>query len=385
MIERYLLLGLRLGRHVDGFVDAYYGPPELKAQADAEELVPANELVAEAVALRDELDAVEDEQRRRWLGAQLLGAETAARRLAGEEVAYVDEVERCYGVRPTPTPEQEFADALQLLDDALPGEGDVYGRYQEWNDTQIVPAELLGPAMDALKAELRERTGALVELPEGEAVESELVTNEPWAGFNYYLGGLRSRSVVNTDLPTRSFRLPDLVAHEMYPGHHTEHALKEALHVQARGQIEETLLLVPTPQSLVSEGIASNALTIVLDEDPDDWGAAMLRPLGIPYDVERSRALRAASRTLGLVSANSALQIHQDGAPLEEVRAYYKRWALANDDRADKHLQFVTDPTWRSYVFNYSSGEKLIGDWVDGDRDRFRRLLTEQLTPADLR
>ena len=37
--EDYILLGLRLGRHVDGLVDAYYGPPELKEQADAEEPV----------------------------------------------------------------------------------------------------------------------------------------------------------------------------------------------------------------------------------------------------------------------------------------------------------------------------------------------------------
>ena len=32
LVERYLALGLRLGRHVDGFVDAYYGPPELAAR-----------------------------------------------------------------------------------------------------------------------------------------------------------------------------------------------------------------------------------------------------------------------------------------------------------------------------------------------------------------
>ena len=32
--ERYLQLGLRLGRHVDGLVDAYYGPAELKSQVD---------------------------------------------------------------------------------------------------------------------------------------------------------------------------------------------------------------------------------------------------------------------------------------------------------------------------------------------------------------
>ena len=43
MIDRYLLLGLRLGRHVDGYVDAYYGPPELKEQADGEEPVAPSE------------------------------------------------------------------------------------------------------------------------------------------------------------------------------------------------------------------------------------------------------------------------------------------------------------------------------------------------------
>ena len=33
--ERYLRLGLQIGRHVEGIVDAYYGPPELKAGVDA--------------------------------------------------------------------------------------------------------------------------------------------------------------------------------------------------------------------------------------------------------------------------------------------------------------------------------------------------------------
>jgi hypothetical protein len=37
-IERYLELCLRLGRHVDGFVDAYYGPHEIAERVDTEEL-----------------------------------------------------------------------------------------------------------------------------------------------------------------------------------------------------------------------------------------------------------------------------------------------------------------------------------------------------------
>ena len=33
LVEEYLTLGLRLGRHIDARVDAYYGPPAL-AEAD---------------------------------------------------------------------------------------------------------------------------------------------------------------------------------------------------------------------------------------------------------------------------------------------------------------------------------------------------------------
>ncbi len=33
LVRRYLDLGLQLGRHIDGLVDAYYGPPEPRAAA----------------------------------------------------------------------------------------------------------------------------------------------------------------------------------------------------------------------------------------------------------------------------------------------------------------------------------------------------------------
>ena len=49
-------------------------------------------LVADASELAGSLADL-DEPRRRWLGAQLLGLETVARKLAGEDVPYEDEVE----------------------------------------------------------------------------------------------------------------------------------------------------------------------------------------------------------------------------------------------------------------------------------------------------
>lgn len=35
LLEPYIRLGLHLGRHVDGLVDAYYGPPDLATEVDA--------------------------------------------------------------------------------------------------------------------------------------------------------------------------------------------------------------------------------------------------------------------------------------------------------------------------------------------------------------
>ena len=93
MTEDYIRLGLRLGRHVDGLVDGYFGPSELEDEVKAEPLREPAELARDAAEM---LAEAED----RWLRAQLVGLETVAQKLAGAEIAYADEVERCYGVRP---------------------------------------------------------------------------------------------------------------------------------------------------------------------------------------------------------------------------------------------------------------------------------------------
>ena len=75
--ERYLRLGLQLGRHVDGLVDAYFGPSELAAEVDAEPPVDPQALVAAAEVLLDELDDG-------WLRDQAVGLRTYAGVLVGE-------------------------------------------------------------------------------------------------------------------------------------------------------------------------------------------------------------------------------------------------------------------------------------------------------------
>jgi len=53
-------------------------------------------------------------------------------------------------------------------------------------------------------------------------------------------------------------------------------------------------------------------------------------------------------------------------------------------ERAESSVDFLVHPTWRAYASCYSSGLDLCRRYVDGDAQRFRRLLTEQFTTSDL-
>src|SRR5206468_3548224 len=100
-VDRYLELGLQLGRHIDGLVDAYYGPAEVRDRIDAMSPVRPDRLADEARRLLGDLEQAVgdiDAHRRRWLAAQVEGLRVTATRLAGEPVGYSDEVEACYGV-----------------------------------------------------------------------------------------------------------------------------------------------------------------------------------------------------------------------------------------------------------------------------------------------
>ena len=376
-VEAYLTLGLRLGRHIDGMVDAYYGPQPLAAAVAAEPVVPPRQLVTEARELLAALGsgeplsgpASEDSAapaRRHWLTAQVVGLATTCAKLAGEWIGYADEVEACYGVRPSRVDEEVLVDAHRRLDEVLPGTGPLAERLVAWRESHAVPVELLGPAVHSLAEDLRARTDVLFGLPDGEHVEFELVSNEPWAGFNYYLGDLQSRVAINTDLPVLSTGLAHLVAHEAYHWW------------------EESIFLVGTPQCLLAEGLADLGLEVAWGRHPEATVAAHLHPLGIRYDADVVAAVADAGEALGAVRTNAAFRLHEDGADPDTVIDEVARWGLLQRDRAAKAVEFLTHPTWRAYLTCYVEGFPLCRAFVGGDPSRFERLLSEQLTPGDL-
>jgi hypothetical protein len=376
-VERYLRLGLQLGRHVEGIVDAYYGPPELAAAVDAEPPADPQALVSAADVLLDELEDG-------WLRDQVVGLGTYAGVLSGEPLSYADEVEGCYGARPSYTDEAVFTEAHERVAELLPGHGPLADRYARWQDSMRVPTDQVERTVAAVIEKARAWTRGLVELPDGEGVVVESVRDKPWMAFCQYLGGLRSDIAVNVDLPISALELLTLAIHETYPGHHTERCSKEHLLVRGRGLLEETLVMVPAPQSLVSEGIAELAPTVLLEGDGGAALAAVVQDAGIEFDLAHALAVQRALEPCRWAEVNAALLLHDAGASEAEAHAYLERWGLLNPTLAAHLIRFLGEPASRTYVMTYSAGRELCRSYVAGEPKRFRSLLTEQVRVGDL-
>ena len=391
----YLLLGLSLGELGEGVVDAYYGPPELRAQVRARKPT-APVLVEEAEELRARAAAqVSDPQRHRWLDRQIIGLETIARTFAGEELPYIEEVRREFDATPTATSPETYARVKRQLDDLLPsGTGSLHERLNERDTRLTIPNDRLAGILDWLVSQIRATSAEVYSAPDGESVTLTIVKNEPWSAYNWYEGGLHSLIEFNTDLPTRAPQLVSTLAHETYPGHHLEHAWKEQKLVVDQGRAECSLQLINTPEAYISEGLAEIGWRLVIS--PERWQELLVGTCdqaGIsltPADARRQWEISEALRGLRGASGDAALMFHAEGRSVDDVRRFLVEDGLASPDRAEKNVRFINHPLWRTYVFCYAGGERLLTDWcsaagdADAQRARFFRLLTEQLTPSGI-
>jgi hypothetical protein len=394
----YLLLALRLDHHIPGLVDGYFGPGDLKARVDLEELGAPARLVDDAEALLGRLPAaVADGDRRDWLAGQLVALRTHAEMLAGREIPYLESVTRCFGWTPVRRDEAIFETAAASIDAILPGSAPVAERLAAWDARFMISVDRLPAVIDWLMSTFRDRADRVFGLPVGEELRVQLVSKQPWTGYNWYHGGLASRIDINTDLPVPAPELPNLVAHEAYPGHHLEHAWKEAELVLRRQRLESTVLLINAPESLISEGLADVGHDFAApQQDEADLLVELFDRAGLAIGRDRSTARDAAERAVALAPlrrrlaesrVNATLLRHADGRSHVEVLAYLEQVGRFAPEVAAKRLEFIEHPLWRRYVFVYHEGETLLRRWLDlvpeADRAaRFGRLLREQLSPA---
>ncbi|WP_280353124.1 DUF885 domain-containing protein [Nocardia abscessus] len=391
LVTEYLRLGLAFDRLEEGFVDAFTGDPALRREVQNAPAPQPRELARRAAELRAAVpEAGLAPERTEFLDVHLRALECSGRKFAGDDIGFVEEVRAYFDVDIATGDVDDYRDAHRQMDEVLAGDGPLAERVAAHRKADEIPPERLSACVEAFSSALRELVRARYPLPDHEHVSYEVVGDKPWSGFNYYLGNYRSRVAINSDLKQHMAHLPQLIAHESYPGHHTEHCRKEAGLVAA-GQAEQTLFLVNTPQCLMAEGLADLALRSIVGPGWGKWAQEIYADLGLRFDGERAERLSNASAKLLGVRQDAALLLHDRGRTHDEVAQFLQTWNLTTPERARQSLRFLSSPLWRAYISTYVEGYRLLGGWLDraadaDDRaDRFRRLLDEPLTPGAVR
>src|SRR5688572_24685372 len=154
--ERYVRLVLAMGQHDADYVDAYYGPPEWRKEAEAQKL-PLAEITARAASLAKDIGAAAppasaDELtrlRHEYLARQLEALRARAAMLTGTRLTFDEESKALYdAVAPSHT-EAEFATVLAALEAKLPGPGLLVDRYDEFRKGFVIPKDRLDPVFKA--------------------------------------------------------------------------------------------------------------------------------------------------------------------------------------------------------------------------------------------
>ena len=128
--ERYVHLVLALGQHDPDYVDAFYGPPEWKTQAEKEKksLDAIGAEAAELIAALAKTPTAGDEMlklRREYLQKQVAALAARLRMLKGEKLKFDDESRALYDAVAPTFPDSHFIQIIGQLEAKIPGNGSV--------------------------------------------------------------------------------------------------------------------------------------------------------------------------------------------------------------------------------------------------------------------
>jgi hypothetical protein len=401
LAERYVKVVLAMGQHDKDYVDAYYGPPEWKSEAEKTKIT-LDAVAERAHALRSDLanaprGADEMEQLRwRYLDRQLSALEARIRIVNGERLSFDDESKALYDAVAPTHPVSHFQEILDKLEKRFPGEGSLAARYDAWRRPFVIPREKLdGVFQTAIKA-CRERTLKHVTLPQSEQFTVEYVTNKSWSGYNWYQGQYRSLIQVNTDLPIYADRAIDLACHEGYPGHHVYNALLEKNLMRDRGWVEFTVYPLFSPQSLIAEGTANYGIEVAFPgrERVDYERTAIFPAAGLdPSRASEYYEVQGLVDQLAYAGNEAARQYINGKMSAAEAATFLERYGLYSPERAKQRVRFVEQ--YRSYVINYNLGKDMVRQYIEsrgGTADHaekrwveFERLLSSPRLPSDLK
>ena len=390
--EEFVRLALAINEHLPGYVDAYLGPTEWNQAALQDGKLPISELkqrvdqLAANVSHKNEWDM----QRKDFLTHQVNAMQMSLRLLAGENLSLAKEAQALYDVQPVWMDESDFVGYQELLDETLPQGGSLRERLENWNNSLEISIDNAKELLPFITRTFRELTRKKFDLPDDESFSVEFVSNQTWMAYNRYLGEYKSRIEINTDIPMRVNELSVMLAHEGYPGHHTEFAIKEAKLIRQMDFQEHFVTLINSPSCVISEGIARSALeTVLTNQELEDFYREEILPRAemTHLDAKKIIEIQQAEQKIRHLWGNAAFMLHDQKKSMDEVISYLRKYEMSTEQEANRAIQFMSGPLDRSYIFTYTVGYDLLKELFNHvDRDKyFARLLEEPVTPSQIR
>ena len=389
--EDFVRLALAIDEHLPGYVDSYFGPREWTQEAKNAGKLPLPALTQRVDGLAANISQMIewDTQRKDFLAHQISAMKMSLRLLAGETVSLAEEAQGLYDIQPVWKDESYFIEYQKWLDATLPKGGSLSERLETWQNSIELPIEKTKELLPFVTRTLRELAHRKFNLPE-ESFGVEFVSDQPWMAYNRYLGQYRSRIEINADIPMRVHGLVITIAHEGYPGHHTELCMKEAKLIRERDYREHLVTLINSPWCVIAEGIATSALeTLLTDQELEDlYREDILPRAGMTHiDIRTLMEISRAERKMRELWGNAAFMLHDQKKSTDEVSSYLQKYELSTEEEANRAIQFMSGPLDRSYIFTYTAGYDLLEElFTIAERQKyFARLLEEPVTPGQIR
>jgi hypothetical protein len=398
--QEFVKLGLKFGTYDKDYVDAYYGQTDLKTIAEMSS-ISLEQIISKSKELMESMesvDSLEEEniffKRKTFLSKQLRALHYRARIVNGELFSFDEEARLLYDTKVPKFEENHFQSILSGLDELLPGEGDIHTRFDNYEVKFNIPKDKFESAFRITIDEARRRTNNNLELNTNENFKVKYVSNKPWKAFNWYKGNFQSLIEINTDLPLRNSDLINLASHEGYPGHHVHLSMIDEELVSKRGWNEFTLIALYSPMGFLAEGIGNFGIQVAFPNDEREiFEKETIAPmLGFdPVELDEFHEIRKYSKELQFASIEVARRFIDNQFTIEEAAKWLQNNSTSNDKSAPQLMKFIEN--YRSYVINYSLGEKVVEEFVNrngGKEDLDKRwelhkyLMSTPLTAYDI-
>lgn len=398
--EQYVKLVLMTGKYNADYIDAYYGPENLRKDAK-EDTLSLQGIQKAAENLLVSLKALDVSQFKNLQKLRQLSLQRRIEALIffvdmqlGKKYSFDKESQALYNAVSPIYNIKIYDEILEKIDALLPGRGELSERFEAYRKKFIIPPDKIDTVFKTAIAECRRRTLEHYQLPDGEQFNLELVKGQPWGAYNWFKGNARSLIQINCQLPSYIDRVISLACHEGYPGHHVFHTLTEQEFYQKRHWLEFSVYPLFSPISMLSEGMANYAIELAFPgNEKNEYEKKVLCPLaGIKSaDLEKYHEILDLIKKLDYADNEVARRYLDGNMSKEHAIDWLKKYLLMSELRAEQHLKFIEK--YRSYVITYNVGENLIKFYIDkndptGDINRkwdlFKSIILQPPLPEEL-